>query len=153
MLENLVLKSCFDYTFCLHNRTVLSAPQTFFAGADAAGAFGRYPPEYLHMMSVGIIKKSFELVLEYIRGKGTVRALNTLNRRAKKLNLFIWGSGDYGVVKFKSRPRGITKTSRLPGQEYWCLIWFLVFSIGDSDAVIEDTIMRRKVVKALIACL
>ena len=93
------------------------------------------------------------MVLEYIRKAGTVRAINALNRNARKLNLFIWGMWDYGVVKFKARPRGISKTSRLPGEEYWCLIWFLVFSIGDNRKVIKKDAKRNQIMKALLGCL
>jgi hypothetical protein len=135
-----------------HHCAVLEAPSQFYAGSDAAGAFARFPPEYLHVLSVGIVKKTFEMVLEYIRQTGTVRAQTLLDRRATKLNLYIWGMENYGVVKYKQRPRGITKTSRLPGEEYWCLIWFLVFSI-DSAKIIKDDRKRNSIIKALIGCL
>ena len=36
-------------------------------------------------------------------------------------------------MTFKPRPNGITRTSKLSGEEYWCLIFMLLFSIGDSS--------------------
>lgn len=117
------------------------------------GAHARFVIEFLHVFSVGIIKKTFELTLEHIKDVGTTTRLNALNRRAINLNPYIWGLANHGPVKFKLRPRGITKMSRLPGEEYWGLIWMLLFSIGTSNKIITSEGKRNKILKALVACL
>lgn len=140
-------------TSLTHPPPVLEAPPTFYAGSDEMGAFARFVMEFLHVFSVGLIKKTFELTLDYIEEMGHVTRLNALNRRAVKLNMYIWGLPNHGPVKFKLRPRGITKKSRLPGEEYWCLIWMLLFSIGTSNKIITSDSKRNKILKALVACL
>lgn len=125
---------------------VLTAPPSFFGGRDP---FWSFPAEKLHLMDVGMAKKTFELTLEHIQKEGTVSRLHTLNYHASKLNQYMWGMDQRGVVVWKVRSRGILRTSRLPGVEYYCLIVYLLFSIGTSRTVIQSDSMRNKILTAL----
>ena len=77
-----------DHSIHEYRYPVLEAPPTFFGGRDP---FCCFPPEYLHLLCVGIVKKTFELILEYIELAANKAKLSTLNRRAVKLNEFIRG--------------------------------------------------------------
>jgi len=100
------------------------------------------------------MKKTYDLVLTLIKKqKGGSRRLSKLNDRAVKLNNFMWGWPPSGVVIFKRRPLGITKISKLPGYEFWCLIWMMVFAVVNTDEIIEDAQKRADVVQLLLGCL
>ena len=136
---------------------MLEAPARFYGLNDPdqfPNAFQRFPPEILHVLSVGVLKKTYELLLDLIKSQGSgSKRLQRLNDRARKLDHCIWGMTDMGCVKFKRRPDGITKISKLPGYEFYCLIWQMLSSIVHTDEIFGDAAQRNGVVQVLLGCL
>lgn len=121
-----------------------------FGHSNDQGVFGSTPPEDLHTIDLGVMKKYAQWTRDAVNAQGSAKAV-LLDKRIRKLNPFFFrrqGSS----LPLKRRLEGLPSLETLPGTEYPTIVLLLIFAIGESDEVLPSP-ERRHILRSLLAVL